>query len=380
MSVFSLFAPRFAGRRGVLVFVAAACLACVSCKKSEERRGAPPPADPIETASAGACAQGGGTISDPMTAAMLPRTIGDYCVDPNGESRAYGSGTDRSIDDICLEAFNGACEAYKSFGLDRVVLARYVSNSPSPATIDVVVTKYQSADGAYAMFTERVVADADPMREQAPKPIEVEGIAALGTGVGYLYRGQMVVELTYANEKQTPQQLEASAGAILPSLSRAIAAKLPGSANAPLAAQRLPKAGLAVLGIRYEPKNAFAIRGAGAGAQGYYADGNKRFRVLSIVRSDPEQAADVLTSIAKLPGATRLKDIGEGAVRAMIGDGDDAKMEWIVGRSGSQIYGIGDEVAVTFSASAGIKPEEVYLSKDDKIKRLRDLLATKPAP
>lgn len=351
----------------------------LSCKKPEDRRGAPPPPDPSPSASAGACAHGGGTISDSATSAFFPRVFDDYCLDPHGQSRSYGTGTDRNIDEICLEAFNGDCETYKSFGLDRVVLVRYVSNHGNAATIDAVVSKYTSADGAYGMFTQRVISEADPARKEAPKPMQIHATGALGTGIAYLVKGQLVVELTYTNVEQTPQQLQASADELLPKLSKLIAEKIPGNADAPIAVQKLPTENLIPLGIFFQPKDAFEVEGAGAGAQGYYAENGKRFRVISITRSDPEQAKDVLSSIAKKPGAQRLKDIADGAVRVMIGDDDNTKTEWIVGRLGNQLIGVGDEAAMMMDP-ANVKPEQVNLSKEEKIKRIRALLTPQAAP
>lgn len=372
---------KFVSKRIGMALVSGALVVSVglSCKKSEDRRGAPPPPEPSPSTSAGACARGGGTISDSTTSAFFPRVFDDYCLDPHGQSRAYGTGTNRNIDEICLEAFNGDCETYKSFGLDRVVLVRYVSNHGNAVTIDAVVSKYTSVDGAYGMFTQRVISEADPARKEAPKPIRVDATGALGTGIAYLVKGQIVVELTYTNVEQTPQQVQASANEILPKLSKLVAEKLPGKVEAPIAVQKLPTENLIPLGISFQPKDAFEVQGAGAGAQGYYAENGKRFRVLSITRSDAEQAKDVLSSIAKKPGAQRLKDIADGAVRVMIGDDDSTKTEWIVGRLGNQLFGIGDEAAMTIDP-ANVKPEQVNLSKEDKIKRVRALLAPRTAP
>lgn len=340
----------------------------------EERRGPPPP--PVAVASAAACAEGGGTITDAPTAAFFPRTLGEYCIDPHGETRAYGAAASKEIDAICIEAFNGDCEMYKSFGLERVVLLRYVDGSGSPGAIDAIVSKYSSAEGAFGMFTKRVISDGDPAREHAPKEMAVSGVGALGTGVAYLWKGQIVVELTYTNDQQTPKQLEASAGKLLPELGKVVADKLPAPASLPAAAERLPADHRLPLGIAFEPKDVFGVEGGGAGALGYYQEGKKRYRVLSIVREDEHQAKDVLTSLAKREGAARVKDLGDGAVRLMQGD---ARSEWVFAQKGSQIFGIGDEESVLKDGMSSAEHDEVSLSKDDKLGRLRALVAPKPA-
>ena len=36
------------------------------------------------------------------------------------------------MDDVCTSAFDGECEVYKRFGLDRVVVLRYVDGAARP--------------------------------------------------------------------------------------------------------------------------------------------------------------------------------------------------------------------------------------------------------
>jgi len=343
--------------------------------KEDERRGPPPPEVAVPTP--GGCAQGGGTISDAVTAAFFPRTLADYCIDPLGETRTYGSAASREIDAICIEAFNGDCEMYKSFGLERVVILRYVDGSGSPGAIDVVVSKYGSAEGAFGMFTKRVISDGDPAREDAPKSMSVDGVGALGAGTAYLWKGQVVVELTYTNDQQTPQQVEAAGAKLLTELAKTVAGKLPAPATLPAAAARLPNDHRIPLGIRFEPKDAFGVQGGGAGAFGYYRQGAKRFRILSVAREDADQAKDVLTALAKREGAARIKDLGDGGVRLMVGEPDDARAEWVIARSGSQIFGVGDETAVLKPGMSVADHDEVSLTKDEKTERLRALLSAK---
>jgi len=298
-------------------------------------------------------------------------------VDPNGEVRTYGQSASRDIDAICLEAFNGDCEVYKSFGLERVVLFRYVDGAGSPGAIDVVLSKYSSSEGSFGMFTKRVVSDGDPAREDAPQEMDLDGVGALGAGSAYLWKGQIMVELTYTNDRQTPQQVQARGAELLSELAKVVAGKLPAPATLPEAAHRLPSENRIPLGIRFEPKDAFDVQGGGAGAFGYYRDGARRFRILSITRGDGDQAKDVLTALAKRDGATRIKDLGEGAVRLMVGDADDMRAEWMIGRFGNQVFGVGDEAAVLRPGMSLAEHDAVSLNREEKTTRLRLLLSGK---
>jgi hypothetical protein len=80
------------------------------------------------------------------------------------------------MDEVCTTAFDGECEVYKRFGLDRVVVLRYVDGSGAPNSVEVNLSRFKTVDGAYAMFTKRVVADGDPARASvrplvAPAPL-----------------------------------------------------------------------------------------------------------------------------------------------------------------------------------------------------------------
>ncbi len=354
-------------------------LALTGCPK-DKPEGTPPPAShPAAAASAApaVCAGGGGSIPDATLAAAFPRTLAGYCVDPHGETRVFGDNAPKPIDAICTEAFDGECEIYKSFGLRRVAIFRYVDGAGSPGTVDVVVSQYGGADGAYGMFTKRVVSDGDPARSDSPKPLAVEGVGAAGIGTAWLWKGSLFVEFTYTNEKQTPEQVAMTSATLLKVMATAIAGRLPGAATMPPAVARLPEANRIPLGVLFQPTDAFDVQGGGAGAIGFYAEGDKRYRVLSIARNDADQAKDVLKSLLRRTGATSEKDIGEGAVRLMVGEGDAvSRAEWIVARKGSQLFGVGDEPLALSSGMTTAERDKVALSRDEKIKRVRALLDT----
>jgi hypothetical protein len=350
---------------------AIALLLAAACTRSEEPRQGPPPPPPA-TAKAAACTGGGGKIADATSAPLFPRTTGAFCLDPNGGDKVFGEGAALPIDRIC-DLFDGECEIYKGYGVRRVLEARYVDGGGTPATIDVHLSKFGSTEGAYAMFTRRVVGDGDPADESTPHAVDGGGAAALGIGNAYLWRGLYLVELTYNDESAAEAAMKAAGEKLLPPLVKDMGARLPGELPLPPAAAALPKDGLLPLGVRFSTKDLLGVEGAGAGAFGYYKAGAKRWRVASLVRADADQAKDVLSTFAKLPGASKEKGVGDGAVRVMRKDGDGA-VEWIFARSGKIVLGIGDEPRVLRAGQTADEHAKVTLTKDEKTDRLKRIL------
>src|SRR6266545_140433 len=354
--------------RTCAVIAALACFACNKDSSSGTRGSAPPP---VESASKpGVCAAGGGQIADPAVAALFPRQAAGYCLDPNGETRVFGEGGKLSMDAICTEAFDGECEVYKGFGLKRVVQLRYVDGAGSPGSVEVYLSQFGSVDGAYAMFTKRVIADSDPL-EAAPRKLSAGGAGALGTGRAYVWKGSHLAEIQYANEQETPAQMKASSERLLVPIATEIGQKLPGAAALPAAASNLPADKMVPMGILYLPKDLLGLEGAGAGAMGFYKDGEKRYRVLCAVRDDPEQAKDVIKTMSKVRGAAEEKGIGENAYRFVVQDKDGSKIEWVVARAGKTVLGIGDEEFIVQPGMAPAEHEKISLSREEKNARLK---------
>lgn len=356
-----------------LALAAALSIGLSACGKTEDpRAGAPPP--PAPSGKPAACAGGGGTIADAASAAFFPRVSGTFCVDPNGGDKACGEGAPLPIDHIC-DLFDGECEIYKGFGVRRVVEARYVDGGGSPATIDVHLSRFATTEGAYAMFTKRVVGDGDPADEATPRAIEGGGAAALGLGNAYLWRGIYLAEITYNNETANEATVRAAGEKLLPPLVKEMGDKLPGETALPPSAAALPKEGRLPLGIRLVTKDLLADTGIGAGAFGYYKAGAKRYRVASIARADVDQAKDVLTTLGKLAGAAKEKGVGDGAVRLMHKEGGSPAAEWVFVRAGKSVFGVGDEVRVLRAGMTADDHAKVSLTKDEKIERIKKALA-----
>jgi len=358
-------------RRTYLVLVTLAFVGIGGCNKesSSAPQGSPPPMESVS--KPGACAGGGGQVTDPVSAAFFPRQEAGYCLDPNGETRVFGEGGKLSMDAICTEAFDGECEVYKTFGLKRVVQLRYIDGAGSPGSIDIYLSQFGSTDGAYAMFTKRVIADSDP-EKGAPRKLEAGGAGALGNGRAYVWKGPYLAEIQYANEQETPAQMKASSERLLVPLGTDIGKKLPGAPSLPAAASKLPPEQMVPMGILYAPKDVL-VDGAGAGAMGFYKEGDKRYRVLAIVRDDIDQAKDVLKTFSKARGASEDKGIGEGAYRLMHQDKDGSKLEWIVARAGKSVFGVGDEEYIVQPHMPQGEHDKVCLSREEKAAKLKAL-------
>ncbi|HLV65193.1 MAG TPA: DUF6599 family protein [Polyangiaceae bacterium] len=346
-------------------------VAFVACKKSPDpsEGAAPPP--PVESSQPGACASGGGTVKDAVSEPHLPRLAGDYCIDPHGEAKTFGEQAGAPLDAVC-DLFDGECEVYKRFGLERVVTVQYIDGKGSPGTVTVTLSRFDSPEAAYGFFTKRVVADGDPL-EVAPAPLDAGAAGALGTGMAYVYRGEMVAELRYVHELESPEQIKASSARVLPVVAKALGDRLPGEKTVPVAAVRLPEANRIPSGVHYEYRDLFGVSGAGRGAVGFYQDGKQRYRVLMGVRADEEAAKDTLRTLSRLEGAHRIKGAAYEAHVVPVRESDGApKAEWVVGRMGSLVAGVGDDAFQL--AKEGV--DAPRLTDSQKLLKLQALLAS----
>jgi hypothetical protein len=317
-------------------------------------------------------------VADAASAAYFPRRAGHMCIDPNGETRVYGAGTSESIDKVCLEQFNGECEVYKGYGLERLVTLRYVDADGSPGAVAVNLSRFTTPEGAYGFFTRRIIGGADPA-ERAPEVLAAGAAAAIGAGPAAVVRGNHVVELTYTNEREPTDRVGELARRALPPIAVEMGRRLPGDLALPAAARALPEAGRLRLGIAYEIRDLLGVPGAGGGAVGYYRDGDKRWRVACAVRPDEAGAADVIGTLAKALGAKAEKGTVFRALRFTLAiEGAGGKLEWVMARAGARVYAVGDEEYV----AGGDRPaEEVAkgsLSLAQKLEILGKLVSGEP--
>ena len=297
--------------------LAALLMSVSACTKDDNKGGGgdPPPPPPPASASSGkpgACANGGGELTDAVSAAYLPKKVSSYCVDPQGEIKTYGEKGKSSMDEVCTTAFDGECEVYKKFGLKRVVSLHYVDGSGGSGTVEVNVSSFADAAGAYGMFTLRVVA-GDPADPSTPKPFTAGAAGAIGTGRAYVWRGVHLVELQYNNEQEAPDALAKSSDSILRAVGAEIGSKLPGPTTLPPAAAALPEGSRVANGIVFQPKDVMGFTGVGPGAIGFYKDGDRRWRTLAVFKDDADQAKDAFKTIKSRPGTLPITGIGDEA-------------------------------------------------------------------
>lgn len=353
-----------------LLLLAGLAFAGYGCKGRESApEGALPPPSPSSSAGAGVCRDGGGRSSDPVTAATFPRQVGGYCLDPNGETRAYGAEAKQPLDEVCLEQFDGECEVYKSFGLDRVVTQRYVDGGGSPGEVSVVLARFATREGAYGFYSRRVVGSDDPQR-LTTRPLEAGGAGALGTGEAYVWRGLHVAQITYANTDEGRDAFARSSERALPGLARALGERIPGDREPPRAVALLPVEQRVPNGASYVFDDVLGVKGVGGGALGYYADGQRRYRIAVIVRPDVDGAGDVIETFGRLPGAEKEELLPFPARAFTLRSGEGApKARWWVAQAGAVVVAVGDEELVLGPTAK--ESEGRTLSRAELVARLR---------
>ncbi len=302
----------------------------------------------------------------------MPRSAGGFCVDPQTEVKTYGDKGKLTMDEVCTTAFDGECEVYKRFGLDRVVVLRYVDGSGAPNSVEVNLSRFTTADGAYAMFTKRVVADGDPARATV-RPFAAGAAGATSSSNAYVWRGPYLAELTFVTEdtKMTPQAMAAANERATGAIAKEIGARLPGTTDLLPAAAALPAPQRIPLGIAYYPKDALGLTAVGPMAVGYYQDGDKRWRAIATFRANADDAKEAFRAFKLRPGALPVKGLGDEAVQVVIQEAPDrAKAEYVVVRKATNVYGIGDEELVLDPGTPSDKLALRKLTRDEKIAKL----------
>ena len=369
---------RLRGRTGAVRLGAplavALAMGTVGCSDDPPPRRDPPP--PSAASKPGACSRAADVQRDPLARSLLPGRAGDFCLDPQGGERAYGEEADRPFERACDELLDGECEVYRSFGALRTVEARYIDDAGTPASVVVHLTKFNTSEGAYAMFTLRVVGDGDPAGDSAPRQIDAPFAGAAGVNNAYVVRGPHLAEIVFTDETAgSVAALRSAAERHVVPLAKEIGAKLPGDVTPPPAAAALPSAARLPLGVRYHTRDMFGIAGAGPGAVGYYREGDRRYRAVVLLRPDGDQAKDLLATFARQTGASREKAPYDGFVRLVIQPPGELPAEWVLGRARGLVLGLGDEVRVLRDTMTSADRSRVLLSTREKMDKLKALLA-----
>ena len=108
---------------------------------------------------------------------------------------------------------------------------------------------------------------------------------------------------------------------------------------------------------------------------GFYSDSGRRWRVASVVRTDDDAASDVLETLRKAHHATVLKDLPFPAVAASAQHDDSPKTEWVFGRRGSKVFGVGDEELVLGEGKSKDEESRAKKTRDEKLAILKKLVS-----
>jgi hypothetical protein len=308
----------------------------------------------------------------------VPRTLAHFRLDTNAGVRAYGAGAPAPLERACERVLGPGCVDGR--GLEHVLALRYVERQAidgqgvegqgGRATLDVLVSRYEDSDGAYATFTNDLIGERDPL-ELSARPLDVPGVAVLDGERVSGWIGRYVIGLSYVNESEPSGRRAILAATELPEVARGLLSALPAEPDLPLSVQKLPRAQRVALGARLVPGDALGVLGMGMGAVGYYRDGDKRWRVLAMARPDAESARDVLSTLARSPAARRIENAPLDAL-AVTERRLPAEpfVGWVVGQRHEVIYGVGDEPSALPEFMPAEREAAVKLSLLDKLAKL----------
>jgi len=367
--------------------------------------GAAPPSGGSAVAAKDMCDAASVGISDPKIAAILPPTIGDYCIRKTDQVQSFGEGTPKKIEDVS-DVIDGQGEIYAhNYYAKRYDRVRYVHRAGKGEEVEVNVSTYDKPENAYGLFTYQVVAnkDVDPEASKAdnrtpPKAIKGGGAAALGKGNAYLWRGNYLVELTYSNTDPNASEAEQlkTASVVLQKMVETIGEKIVGATDPPADVRLLPTEaeGRVPLGIDYVPakfkkpegKGDALFLNIGSYATAMMRDGKKRFRVIAVAREEKDAARDAIAAFSKLPGSLPIKEAKEFSDEAWHfsfnvgqgGAGAGGKAEGVAARRGSNVMAVIDEELALGDPAK--KDDWPRLTKEEKIGKLKTLLAKGSAP
>lgn len=369
-------------RTGVILGSAATLavlwLGTAACSSKDEagpaRRGAPPPtaSSPGGAGSASATVTCASAVAPVL--APLPLKVDAYCLEGPDVDAAFGEGAKKPIGDVA-NLFDGGAEVYLRHKATRVVQVRYVDPSAPTRFVTVTLTRSDTKENAFGMFSQLLVGDRDPADPTLPKRKDGVARATFGTGNAYVFRGSSVAEIVYGDDQASPEVLKKEGGPVLEKMAKAIGDALDGDANFPESVAKLPADERLELGERYVVDALLGVPGV-RGALGYYKRGDKRYRIAIVSNKAPEAESMIDTFVAKsckAPKTCSFKKQPEG-IAWFRTEESGVTIEWAVAMQGDRMVAVGDEARVM---RADLPPDErakMVLTSDDK-----SALATKLA-
>jgi hypothetical protein len=291
-------------------------------------------------------------------ASWFPVAIGGHCLDPHADVRRYGGKVSPPLAGACA-ALGVECDLPLRLGLERVVSVRYVDVTGALERIIASVWSFRDPEAALAYLTERVALDAELGRRPVLFDAGAGGVLR-GSGAA-LVRGGIVALFELEDERSTPAERARRAAVVLPPLAQSIGARLPGNVRLPRSVELLPAEGRTLDVLRYEGFDLFGISGVGRAARAHYEGPGGARDVVALVRQDEDAADDVMATLRKVEGARRIKQAPYGALRLRQTEGTRVPMDWVFGRKGTIVLGVGAAVVVTPKKKGVPKPPDKSL-------------------
>lgn len=349
---------------------------------SVARRGAPPPPAASSTGPV-TCTRT--ALTDALAKDFLPPKLSGkttFCLDPKEPDTSYGAKASEPLEKIA-DLYDGESKVYEDFGADHVVDVRYVAEAGGAASLALHATRFNSAKGAYAMYTKRVVTDGDPATDVTSRSTDAGGAqAVLGVGNAYVWKGSWLVEIVYNDDTLSTDQLEKVGTAELAGIVKEIGAKLPGDSTVPPEIAALPGPSRLPLGLRLLLAAPFpGIAGdpdhpskdAVPGGVGYYKDGDKRYRVSVVEAADEAAAKALLATASKSKTAKPLAGIGEEALELTWNEGPLLGRS-VTARKGKRIVAVYDELRVLRDGMKDDERAKQTLTAEEMKKKLGELI------
>jgi hypothetical protein len=316
-----------------------------------------------------ACRAPASLAADAEAAQWFPVTVAGFCIDPNADVRRYGGKSHPPLAGACA-ALGVECEPPQRLGLARVVSVRYLEATGAAGQITASLWSFDDPETALAYLTERVAVELELGR----LPVVIDaGAGGVQVGSSALFvRGGVVGLLELEDERSTPADRARRAATVLPELAKTVGARLPGPLALPRAVDLLPREKRTLLELRYEGFDLLGIVGVGRGARAHYEEPDGPHDVIALVRADDDAADDVMVTLRKVDGARKLKQAPYGAVRLRQTEGTKQPIDWVFGRKGTVVLGVGAPVVVVPKKKGAPKPPDKTLLR---MKRLLDRVA-----
>lgn len=306
--------------------------------------------------------------------ALLPARPPGFCLDPHGRAHQYGPTAELPLARACAEVLGPGCDTIS--GLRSVLAARYLPDGASTSSVDVVLAELDTSLTAAAYLGELTLGDADPA-ELALVPLGAPPSLVLDGSRLLARRGRHVAWLSHSHPDLAEREGSAEARRDLEALARGLVAALPAAdAELPVLAA-LPSADRLPGGERVLLGEALDLPGFAPSARGHYRSGNKRWRVVTVVRPDPEAAADVFDTLRRQPTARAIRNAALEVVEyTERGAPSEPPLTWVFARAGAVIYGVGDEPFARGEQRSAREQAEVELSLQEKLLELTGLIAS----